>query len=246
MMAHDRFLLRPADFLDSMGINIVVFDDERHTDFNLPRLEELGIEHVRVGLRAAETKDYRGDGAVLLERINDSGKRGYKITGIFNCWHTMDQFEVVCEDLLPEGLYQVEGPNDPWHQQENFKWKGEGWPHGARQFMEDMHAMIRGNETLAHLPIISFSGSTSRYGSIEELIDFGNEHIYPEPGTAITTDDQLARKIKRCRETNYPTVPLQFTELGYNSGEGKKPGYRPTSIAMQARGIPRLFLDSYP
>ena len=236
---------RAADFLDSVGINVVVFDDRRHTEINLPRLEELGVRHIRVGLRAAETVDYRGDGPILLERIKDLGKHGYQVTGIFNCWHTMEQFEAVCEYLLPEGLYQVEGPNEPWHKQENFSWKGEGWPHGAKQFMEDMHSMIRGNPRLKHLPIVSFSGSTTRYGSIEHLVDFGNEHIYPAPGQAITSGDALAKKIERCRNTNYPNVPLQFTEMGYNSGEGKNPGYRPTSLSMQARGVPRLLLESY-
>ncbi len=228
-----------------MGINVVVFDDKRHSDLTVPRLEELGIEHIRVGLRAAETKDYRGDGAVMLDHIRDLGGRGYKVTGIFNCWHTMKQFEAICESLLPDALHQVEGPNEPWHKQENFSWKDQRWPHGARLFMEDMHAMIRGNEKLKHLPILSFSGSTTGYGSIEKLIDFGNEHIYPEPGQAITHNDALAKKIERCRTTNYPNVPLQFTEIGYNSGEGYAPGYRPTSISMQARGVPRLFLESF-
>ncbi len=236
---------RAADFLDSMGINVVIFDDERHTKINIPRLDELGIKHIRVGLRKAELKDYRGDGAILLSNIKALGQRGYKITGIWNCWHTMAEFVTICEFLLPDALHQVEGPNEPWHKQENFKWKGEGWPLGPKAFMEDMHATVRGNENMKHLPIVSFSGTTSGYGSIENLIDYGNEHIYPEAGKAFTSGDELAKKIERCRTTNYPTLPLQFTETGYNSGEGEKAGYQAASQSMQTRGVPRLFLEAY-
>ncbi len=235
---------RAADFIDSLGINVIVYDDARHEEINVPRLAELGIQHLRVGLRKASLKDYRGDGAVMLRNIKDLGQRGYRITGIWNCWHTMAEFETICEYLLPEALHQVEGPNEPWHASENFKWQGQGWPQGPRLFMQDMHATVRGNDVLKHLPIISFSGSTSAYGSIEEWIDYGCEHIYTDNGAAITENDKLQRKIERCRNTNYPTAPLQFTETGYNSG-GEDPGIRPTSLWTQARGVPRLFLEGF-
>jgi hypothetical protein len=64
-------------------------------------------------------------------------------------------------------------------------------------------------------------------------------------GRAITQDDALAQKIARCRSTNQPTVPLQFTESGYNAGTGEEPGLHPTSEWMQARGVPRLYLEAF-
>lgn len=239
MQAH-----RAADFLDAMGINVVVYDDHRHESITVPRLAELGIKHLRVGLRKAEMKDYRGDGRVMLQNIRDLGDRGYTITGIWNCWHTMDELADVCESLLPDALHQVEGPNEPWHGNENFRWQGQRWPIGPRLYMADMYATVRSHPALTHLPILSFSGSTTAYGSIEHLMDYGNEHIYPDAGKAITTDDALAKKIERCRVTNYPTLPLQFTECGYNSG-GENGGFQAASLSMQTRGTPRLFLEAY-
>ncbi|MDA3961597.1 MAG: hypothetical protein PF961_12460 [Planctomycetota bacterium] len=233
-----------ARFVDSMGINVIVYDDERHETVTLPRLEELGIRHLRVGLRKAGHDDYRGEGAVILERTRGLGDAGYKLTGIFHCWYTMDEFMDICDALGP-ALAQAEGPNEPWHKDQKFRWRDQGWPDGPKLFMQDLHAALRERVTGGEVPILSFSGSTSGYGSIEQWIDFGNEHIYPDGGRAITQDDQLAQKIRRCRTTNYPTVPLQFTESGYNSGLGAKPGIRATSEWMQARGVPRLYLEAF-
>lgn len=234
-----------VDFLDSMGIGITVYDDARHTDIVVPRLQELGIKHIRTGLRPNSLKDYRGDGVKMNANLKDLGGRGYKVTGIWSCWHTMEQWVAICEELAhADALHQLEGPNEPWNGHENFSWRGKKWPQGPRMFMQDMHAAVRGSEKLKHLPIISFSGTTAAYGSIEEYLDYGNEHIYTDDGAAVTENDALARKIERCRKTNYPTLPLQFTEGGYNSG-GEKAGIRPTSPWMQARGVPRLYAEAF-
>lgn len=234
-----------AAFVDAMGINVVVYDDERHTEVTVPRLAELGIRHLRTGLYTAEHQDYRGNGAVIMARTKALGEAGYRITGVFHCWYDMDQFVAICRELLPEGLHQAEGPNEPWHQHQKFIWRGEGWPQGPRLYMQDMHAALRGDAATAHLPILGFSGTTSAYGSIEQWLDLGNEHIYPDGGRGITQGGALAAKIERCRSTNYPTVPLQFTESGYNAGTGDEPGIRPTSAWMQTRGVPRLFLEGF-
>lgn len=234
-----------AALTDSFGINVVVYDDDRHERIVVPRLAELGIRHLRVGLYKLDHKDYRGTGLELLTRNKALGAAGYRLTGIFNPWATMEEFRAICDFLLPEGLHQAEGPNEPWHKHEGFRWREQAWPHGPRLYMQDLHTMLRSDPSTADLPIISFSGTTSGYGSIEEWLDYGNEHIYTDDGAAITEGNALAAKIARCRSTNYPTVPLQFTESGYNCGSGDKPGIRPTSLWMQARGIPRLYLEAF-
>ncbi len=233
-----------AEFLDSMGINVNVFDDERHSRIVLPRLKELGIRHIRTGLRTASLKDYRGDGAIMLRNIKELGSEGFMITGIWNCWHSMNDFVGICDYLLPEGLYQAEGPNEPWHVNESFKWRGEKWPIGPVLYMRDMWKTLKSSGKTVDIPIVGFSGTTSGYGSIERWVDCGCEHIYTDGGEALSDNNALSNKIERCRSTNYPSKPIQITETGYNSG-GKDSGIRPTSEWMQARGVPRLYLEGF-
>jgi len=108
--------------------------------------------------------------------------------------------------------------------------------------MEDMHTALKSRETTRNIPILSFSGTTTAYKSIEQWLDFGNEHIYTDNGESLTEKGQLQKLIERCRATQYPTKPLQFTEAGYNSDPK---GFRGTSLEMQARGVPRIFLETF-
>jgi len=230
-----------AEFLDSMGICSVVYDNAMHEAVVVPRLAELGIQHLRVGLKKVGDNN-RGNGEIQLNRVKELGEAGYKITGLWSCWYSMDDFLTITEFLLPNSIYQAEGPNEPWNGHENFKWEGEKWPKGPALYMEDMHAALKSRETTRNIPILSFSGTTSAYKSIEQWLDFGNEHIYTDNGESLTEKGQLQKLIERCRATQYPTKPLQFTEAGYNSDPK---GFRGTSTGMQARGVPRIFLETF-
>jgi len=230
-----------AEFLDSMGICTVVYDNATHESVVIPRLAELGIKHLRLGLKKPGDNN-RGNGEIQLNRTKELGEAGYKITGLWSCWHSMEDFLAITEFLLPNSIYQAEGPNEPWNGHENFKWEGAKWPKGPILFMEDMHDALRSRETTRGIPILSFSGSTSGYKSIEEWLDFGNEHIYTDNGESLTEKGQLQKLIERCRATQYPTKPLQFTEAGYNSDPK---GFRGTSVEVQARGVPRIYLETF-
>ena len=230
-----------AEFLDSMGICAVIYDNATHESIVVPRLAELGIQHLRVGLKKVGD-NHRGNGQIMLNRVKELGEAGYKITGLWSCWYSMDDFLTITEFLLPNSIYQAEGPNEPWNGHENFKWEGEKWPKGPALYMEDMHTALKSRETTRNIPILSFSGTTSAYKSIEQWLDYGNEHIYSDNGESLTEKGQLQKLIERCRATQYPTKPLQFTEAGYNSDPK---GYRGTSIEVQARGVPRIFLETF-
>jgi len=230
-----------AEFLDSMGICSVIYDNATHESVVVPRLAELGINHLRVGLKKPGDNN-RGNGEIQFNRIKELGEAGYKITGLWSCWYSMDDFLMITELLLPNSIYQAEGPNEPWNGHENFKWEGEKWPKGPILYMEDMHTALKSRETTRNIPILSFSGATTAYKSIEQWLDFGNEHIYTDNGESLTEKGQLQKLIERCRATQYPTKPLQFTEAGYNSDPK---GFRGTSLEMQARGVPRIFLETF-
>ena len=229
------------DFVDSMGVCLFIYDDARHDSIVKPRLAELGIKHIRVGLKKAGDNN-RGNGQIQMQRLKQLGQEGYKITGIWSCWYSMDDFVKISESLLPDALYQVEGPNEPWNGHENFKWEGKKWPEGLSLYMEDMHSALRANEKTRNLPILSFSGTTSAYKSIEQWLDYGNEHIYTDNGESLTEKGQLEKLITRCRDTQYPTKPLQFTEAGYSSDPK---GFRGTSPEVQASGVPRIYLETF-
>ncbi len=229
------------DFVDSMGVCVFIYDDARHDSIVKPRLAELGIKHLRVGLKKAGDNN-RGNGQIQMERLKQLGKEGYKITGLWSCWYSMDDFVKISESLLPDALYQVEGPNEPWNGHENFKWEGKKWPEGLSLYMEDMHSAVRANDKTRNLPILSFSGTTSAYKSIEQWLDYGNEHIYTDNGESLTEKGHLEKLITRCRNTQYPTKPLQFTEAGYSSDPK---GFRGTSPEVQASGVPRIYLETF-
>ena len=230
-----------AEFLDSMGICVEIYDNATHGSVVVPRLKELGIRHLRVGLKKPGD-NHRGNGEIQLNRIKELGEAGYKITGLWSCWYSMEDFLKITEFLLPDSIFQAEGPNEPWHGHQNFKWEGEKWPKGAVLYMEDMHTAIRSRETTRSIPVLSFSGTTAAYKSIEQWLDYGNEHIYTDNGESLTEKGQLEKLIVRCRATQYPIKPLQFTEAGYSSDPK---GFRGTSPGVQSRGVPRIFLETF-
>jgi hypothetical protein len=224
-----------------MGICLEIYDNEIHDSITKPRLAELGIRHLRVGLKKTGDNN-RGKGEVQLNRLKQMGEQGYKITALWHCWYSMDDFLKITEFLLPNSIFQAEGPNEPWNGHQNFKWEGEKWPKGPSLFMEDMHTALRSRASTKHIPILSFSGTTAAYGSIEQWIDFGNEHLYTDNGESLTEKRQLEKLIERCRATQSPTKPLQFTEAGYSSDPKT---FRGTSPATQARGVPRIYLETF-
>jgi len=229
------------DFVDSMGVCLRIFDDASHDTIVRPRLAELGIKHIRAALKKPGD-NHRGNGQIEMDRLRQLGKEGYKITGIWSCWYSMNDLVKISESLLPDALYQVEGPNEPWNGHENFKWENKKWPEGPSLYMEDMHSALRANEKTRKLPILSFSGTTSAYKSIEQWLDYGNEHIYTDNGDSLTEKGHLDKLIARCRATQYPTKPLQFTEAGYCSDPK---GFRGTSPEVQASGVPRIYLETF-
>lgn len=230
--------VRPADeFVDSIGVNVhMTYGDTAYRDRDrlIDALSAAGIRHVRDGL--SHDTDYAyasfnrmaGLGIRTTFIMGDPSERG----------DTLDQLLFELRNKLTRAAEAVEGPNEYDHSGD------PSWADNLRAYQGRLHAAIKDDPRLAHLPVLAPSlitwQSHAALGPIGS-IDLGNKHPYaggdmPEAG--IENELSVAARVAGAR-------PVVATEAGYHNAIATGDGHRPASEDAAATYIPRMFLEHF-
>jgi hypothetical protein len=226
---------RPADaFVDTIGVNIHLgYTDTvywKYEELVKPRLLELGVRHVRDGLRA-NRKD-------VVQRLDDLAANGIRSDLIL---HPADGVEVA--KACAASVLTVEGPNEPDN-------KKKDWIPSARDDQTALYQAIKSDPATARLPVLvsamaNTRDSPGKLGALAGALDFGNMHSYPgglnptSGGWGISLDRAIAEERKVCAEK-----PIFVTETGYHNRTAQE-GHPGVPEAVAARYLPRLHLHYF-
>ena len=235
---------KAPDFIDSIGVEVRLYperEDSLWTDIIKPRLQELGVQHIRTRLR--HNIDLGSDERKAADRIIELGNLNppIKTTGIWREFGSWDE-KIKATEYMLSGLEAIENPNEPNRPPERFDYEdnqgvrhgypntvedndkkelGKGWVHAVRLFTEDLNFYIHNN--FPQLKILSSAVTEGAYKqvqnyqnqhhwNVEDWVDYGNFHVYRK------TNPEKITRIDDVRQTIYPTKPLMITETGYNRG----------------------------
>ena len=164
-------------FIDSIGVCIhLTYLDTAYGQYEekiKPKLQELGIRHVR------------GDAPSIVDKatqakFNDLAKIGIKSVLIMDPRFVSDDAEAVeLSKSVIGGLEGIEGPNE-WDVHPELEYQGENFPKGVRHYQSDLYSAIKLNSDTAHLPVIGPSvahpQNAAKLGQVD--CDLGNMHSY--------------------------------------------------------------------
>jgi hypothetical protein len=222
-------------FVDSIGVNVhFTYTDTAYGNYNdiiKPRLQELGIRHIRDGI----VRD-RPDQYSKFKELEQDGIYTTLIAGIG--WAEPNEVVALAKEL---GTAQeaVESPNefDVGKQQSE-------WVPLLLDYIEKVHEAIKADEATANLPFIGPSfidgGASQAIGDVSQWVDYGNMHPYNYPNRP--GDGNIDNELRnRARPSG--DKPMIATEAGYHTGGAESD--RPVPEATQGKYIPRLLLEYF-
>ena len=224
-------------FVDSVGIVIKLQRRSsaysRYDDLIKPKLQELGIRHIRDEGRP--TKSH------MHEKFNDLATFGIKSTLIMDPrWKITPENAVSLAKTVAPALEAVGGPNE-WDLHLDLNYQEKNYPQGVRTFQTDLYKAIKADPATAHLPVLSSSVAKSdRILELGELAcDIGNIHSYPRPGKL--PHHKLDKKWIPAAITACDSQSIMATETGYHNAINKYG----VSEQASAKYLPRLLLEYY-
>ncbi len=225
-------------FVDSIGVNTHLTYGgtpyERFDDLIIPKLQELGIRHIRDG-------GYNDPN--FFNKIKKLGSIGIKSDIIFS-GNSMDEVSSVVNSMTG-GIDAVEGPNESDLDVFNFSYNGQKFPDGTRNYQKDLYNTIKGNSATKNLsvvlPSMGWGEDADKMEYIGNLGDLCNMHSYPNIGQPPTIDLDsyfIPHINKMCGNS----MTKWATETGYHNELSNDLG-----VSEEAAGkyIPRLLLESF-
>ena len=229
----------PADaFVESIGVNThTYYTDTAYSNFEAvkARLAELGVHHIRENLVTNLPYQY--------QRLNELAAMGVHSTLIMGepgeSGEGPEEYASTLKTNLLGTVDAVEGPNE-------FESRGgPDWAAELRDYQQRLYAAIKGDPSLAALPVIGPSilhrSSQEAVGDISGAVDYGNIHSYPD-GEAPETN--LNSQLDRAALNSGPK-PIVATETGYHTALNWTGEHRPVSEEAMATYMPRLFLEYF-
>lgn len=237
-----EFAKSAYSFVDSMGVvtHLRYLDTaySRYDDIIKPRLQELGVRHIRDG----------GSDAGFFNRINDLAKVGIKSTLVIDPRDGYTSTNAV--QLIQPALTAIEaleGPNE-WDVNPTLTYKGQSFPNGIYQFQSQLYKTVKSDPTTAGLSVIAPSlampHNSASLGSLSSVVDMGNMHSYAG-GNQPSTDLDW-KWIPQAQVVSGTDKPIVATEAGWhnaiNDGGSSQKG---VSEAVSGKYIPRAYLEYF-
>jgi hypothetical protein len=231
---------KPADsFVDSIGVNTHTSYDDTvyHSRFDAvrQRLAELGVRHIREGLKPNRPDQY--------EHLNALAGIGAKATLILGepeiGSEGLEELIATLKENVLGSVEAVEGPNeiDMTGDASRLPYLGE--------YQQHLYSAVKADPALAALPVVGPSlvhrRNQEALGDISGSLDYGNIHSYPggeAPEGNLSTHFASAAN-------NSGGKPLMATETGYHSAVGWTGEHDPASEAAMATYMPRLYLEYF-
>ena len=245
----DRVTPKSASgFRDSVGVvTHAVYYDTAYGDWSkvVARLRELGVTHVRDGLYANESPEWkdwteRYYRAVDLAAFNGIrfdfgvGQPGARIG-------TLDQLLNVAAGRLRHAVEAFEAPN------EFDKYVGgRRWPERLADYSRKLYRKVNAHPTLRSVPVVgpSFAtvGGPGRLGNQRAWMDVGNVHPY----TGGRSPDPFHLRTELVRASAVSgNKPVWATEAGFHNALRARSGQPPVSESAAAVYHLRTFLEHY-
>jgi hypothetical protein len=233
-------------FVDSIGVAVhLSYTDTAYGKYNeiiKPRLMELGVSHIRDGLKLEDE--------TTRQKFIDLAKVGIKSTLVMDPRDgNIPSTALKVAKSVPTAIEAVEGPNE-WDVQLHLKYKGNPFPQGIRDFQSELYSSFKADPAIRHLPILSPSiiflpNNGYQIGNLN--CDYGNIHHYPRGKWGMPLDS-LKEHLEGIKLI-CPNKPIIVTESGYNylntPYEKNKPGDYRVSEKSAAKYLLRLFLEYF-
>ncbi len=234
---------RSADsFIDSIGVAVHLdYGDTAYKKYNKiikPKLKELGIRHIRGGVKLEDKK--------TLAKFNDLATIGIKSTIVMNPRKLSSPAQAVkIAKALKDSIEAVEGANE-WDLHPHFQYQGKSFPEGVRAFQTQLYSAIKGNAATAHLDVLSpsmaYPGNASKLGGV--ACDLANMHSYA--GGRMPSSQLDSKWLPKSRILCNSKL-IVASESGYhNALNSTKTKHQPgVSEEAAAKYLPRLFLEYF-
>ena len=230
-------------FIDSIGVVAHVgFNETVYGNYEKiikPRLQELGIKHIRTSLHTLKN-------GKAIQRVNDLADIGIKSLLVAKPHNLSaeESLEVIKAQI--KGVEAVEGPNE-WNILPHLKYKGESFPQGVTKFQNEFYQAVKNDPQTNHLSVLAPSlARNSQYAKdITDLgklsCDINNMHSYPGgrmPNLKSLDKQHIPQNKKVCGTQK----PIIATETGYHNASLHPNGI---SEVAAAKYINRLFLEYF-
>jgi hypothetical protein len=234
---------RSADaFVDSIGVatHLRYLDTaySRYEAVIKPRLQELGVRHIRDG----------GKDTLMFQKLNDLATLGIRSTLVMDPRDGITPDNVINEVITPvlPSIEAAEGPNE-WDVQPQLTYNGQPFPEGIRQYQTQLFNTIKNSPATSNIavlmPSLAIPFFAPQLGFLEPL-DFGNMHSYAGGNLPSQDLDTKWLPLTRVVAGNYK--PIMATETGWHTAiADPNPSQSPVSEAVAARYLPRLFLEYF-
>jgi len=223
---------RSADsFVDSIGVvTHLRYTDTSYGNYSeiiKPRLQELGVRHIRDG----------GKDKKFFDKLNDLATIGIKSTLVMDPRDgTQPQDAATIAKTIPKSLEAVEGPNE-WDINPGATYNGQSFPNGLRNYQNDLYKAINSDPATANISVLA--PSLAGPGNADQLkpldaFDKGNIHYYVDGDkSAWGLDNYVLPQIKELTGDK----PLVVTETGWSN----------VAISQQAEAkyVSRLYLEHF-
>lgn len=239
---------RQADeFVESIGV-VTHLNYTEYFDVKgqiKPRMLDLGVRHYRDALIMRDP--------AWEARVAAMGAAGLKATlfwqGDFNDQklNGIANYMDATRRLAPY-LAAVEGPNESDLEFMGFKWRGQGYPEGTRQFMSEMYPAVKGDPTTAKLDVIGpsmgWGQAADKLGDLSKFCDYGGMHPYHYQGQKLT--NHLDSYFIPHYNNAYPGKRYIVSETGYITKTSVRDGGTwGITEAAQGRYVIRTFTEAW-
>jgi len=218
-------------FVDSIGVATHLnYTGEPYGNFDTvikPRLQELGVHHIRDG----------GKDPAFFDKLNDLATIGIKSTLVMDPRDgTQPQDAVAIAKAIPNAIEAVEGPNE-WDINPQATYNGQSFPQGLRNYQSDLYKAINSDPATADIAVLA--PSLAGPGNADQLkpldaFDQGNVHTYNgghKPGWGMS--EYVIPQLKELTGNK----PLVLTETGWSNAA--------VSQQVEAKYVPRLYLENF-
>ena len=229
-------------FVDSIGVathlNYTRTPYGRFNDIIKPRLQELGVRHIRDGLNVSN------DGvidAVNRDKLNELARLGIKSTLIMDPRFQKDPATAVrIAKSVPKSIEMVEGANELDHSaNRNVNYKGQTYPGNLRLWQTELYKAFKADPTVSHLPVTTgASAGPASYSKINYASNSYDKvafHYYVRGNEAAWGLDEYV--LPNVREGTAPNKGLIVTETGWSNGA--------VSQKAEAKYVPRMYLEHF-
>ncbi len=236
----------PAKSADSFVDSIGVATHLRYTDTSYgkfseivePRLQELGIRHIRDG----------GSDPTMYAKMRELATDGIRSTLVMDPRDgiTPDNAVQQIQQALP-GVEAVEGPNEWDVNSASMSYKGKSFPDGLRDYQADLYKAVKSNPATANISVIApsmaFPESGQKVGSVAAYSDYGNMHSYAGGNVPGQDFDWRWMPLTKAYAGDRPIIA---TETGYhNAVNDPSAPQKAVSEQVSAKYLPRTVLEYF-